>query len=148
MGLGLGVRVRVKVRVLHQLRTWLGVRGGVRVRVRVGIRVRVGLRVRARVGSKVRGPPPTSEPMSKNVPSKCDRIAQKVPLRVTCYMRSKVVRSSRKVAFRVTCYMSSKVVRSSRSALVSSKYSLTLCVGLTQSGMRCLRSKPLTYLAG
>ena len=59
--------------------------------MRVGIRVRVGLRVRARVGPEVRGPALTSEPMSKNVPSKCDRIAQKVALRVTCGKSSKVV---------------------------------------------------------
>ena len=61
------------------------------MRVGIRVRVRVGLRVRARVGSKVRGPPPTSEPMSKNVPSKCDRIAQKVALRVTCSKSSTVV---------------------------------------------------------
>ena len=62
---------------------------------------------------RVRGPALTSEPMSKNVPSKCDRIAQKVPLRVTCYMSSRVVRSSRQVALRVTCVVEWWVVRSS-----------------------------------
>ena len=33
--MGLGFRVRVRVRVFHELRTWLGVRGGVRAGVRV-----------------------------------------------------------------------------------------------------------------
>ena len=65
---------------------------------------------------RVRGPALTSEPMSKNVPSKCERIAQKVAFRVTCSNISKVVSSSRiaqKVPLRVTCHMSSKVVVSS-----------------------------------